>query len=180
MSDHDTTVAQERGSGKRQLLPAAGNGLLGRRSFLRAGLGAGGIALMQAQPASASRPGHMRSPGPGMSEYGSPAPAEEGVKRIGIGSQRGTTGSGASRSPLEHLHGIVTPSGLHFERHHAGVPEIDPAKHNILIHGLVERDHGIIHALGQRYAPAHHCRIRTLGHEPACGRKHPGLIEQHG
>jgi len=148
VSDYDATATPERGRGKLcarlvepgELLLDAGNGLLGRRSFLRAGLGAaGGIALMQAVPASAARPGHMRSPGPGMSEYGSPAPAEANVKRIGIGSQRGTTGSGASRSPLEHLHGIVTPSGLHFERHHAGVPEIDPDRHNILIHGLVQR-----------------------------------------
>ena len=39
----------------------------------------------------------------------------------------GTTGSGSSRSPLEHFEGIVTPSALHFERHHSGVPDIHPA-----------------------------------------------------
>jgi sulfane dehydrogenase subunit SoxC len=37
------------------------------------------------------------------------------------------------------LHGIVTPSSLHFERHHNGVPLIDPARHRLLVHGLVER-----------------------------------------
>ena len=37
------------------------------------------------------------------------------------------------------LEGIITPSSLHFERHHNGVPDIDPAQHQVLIHGLVER-----------------------------------------
>ena len=35
----------------------------------------------------------------------------------------------SSRSPLHQLHGTITPSDLHFERHHAGVPIIDPEKH---------------------------------------------------
>jgi len=37
------------------------------------------------------------------------------------------------------LTGIITPSALHFERHHSGIPDIDPAAHRVLIHGLVER-----------------------------------------
>src|SRR5919205_153014 len=44
-----------------------------------------------------------------------------------------------SLTPLQDLNGIITPSQLHFERHHAGVPTIDPAKHRLLIHGLVDR-----------------------------------------
>lgn len=44
-----------------------------------------------------------------------------------------------SRTPLQLLHGIVTPSALHFERHHNGIPLINPARHRLLIHGLVER-----------------------------------------
>jgi sulfane dehydrogenase subunit SoxC len=40
---------------------------------------------------------------------------------------------------LQHLTGTITPSDLHFERHHAGVPAIDPAAHDLLIHGLVDR-----------------------------------------
>jgi sulfane dehydrogenase subunit SoxC len=50
-----------------------------------------------------------------------------------------TRESSASLTPLQHLYGIITPSELHFERHHAGVPEIDPARHRLLIHGLVRR-----------------------------------------
>jgi sulfane dehydrogenase subunit SoxC len=46
---------------------------------------------------------------------------------------------GSSLTPLQNLTGTITPSDLHFERHHAGVPAIDPAVHDLLIHGLVER-----------------------------------------
>ena len=45
----------------------------------------------------------------------------------------------ASRTPLHDTYGIITPSSLHFERHHSGVPEIDPATHTLTIHGLVDR-----------------------------------------
>jgi sulfane dehydrogenase subunit SoxC len=45
----------------------------------------------------------------------------------------------SSRSPLQDFYGIITPSDLHFERHHAGVPVIDPAKHKLLIHGMVDK-----------------------------------------
>jgi sulfane dehydrogenase subunit SoxC len=40
---------------------------------------------------------------------------------------------------LQYLDGIITPSRLHFERHHNGVPAIDPDEHRLVIHGLVER-----------------------------------------
>jgi sulfane dehydrogenase subunit SoxC len=43
-----------------------------------------------------------------------------------------------SRTPLQDLHGMITPSALHFERHHNGVPLIDPTRHRLLVHGLVE------------------------------------------
>jgi sulfane dehydrogenase subunit SoxC len=44
-----------------------------------------------------------------------------------------------SATPLQDLDGTITPSDLHFERHHAGVPQIDPDRHTLLIHGMVER-----------------------------------------
>ena len=47
--------------------------------------------------------------------------------------------NGSSLTPLQDIYGIITPSSLHFERHHAGVPAIDPAQHRLLIHGMVER-----------------------------------------
>jgi sulfane dehydrogenase subunit SoxC len=44
-----------------------------------------------------------------------------------------------SRTPLQDTFGIITPSSLHFERHHAGVPDIDPDTHTLTVHGLVQR-----------------------------------------
>ncbi|GHG37245.1 sulfite dehydrogenase [Paracoccus aerius] len=44
-----------------------------------------------------------------------------------------------SMTPLASGHGIITPSGLHFERHHGGIPTIDPATHTLIIHGLVDK-----------------------------------------
>jgi sulfane dehydrogenase subunit SoxC len=49
------------------------------------------------------------------------------------------TSDTSSRTPLQNLYGIITPSDLHFERHHGGVPVIDPAKYKLLIHGMVEK-----------------------------------------
>jgi len=45
----------------------------------------------------------------------------------------------SSETPLQELHGTITPADLHFERHHAGVPFIDPEKHKLVIHGMVKR-----------------------------------------
>jgi sulfane dehydrogenase subunit SoxC len=47
--------------------------------------------------------------------------------------------TGGSLTPLQDLTGTITPSDLHFEVHHAGVPLIDPARHTLLVHGLVKR-----------------------------------------
>ncbi|MCZ6889875.1 MAG: sulfite dehydrogenase [Gammaproteobacteria bacterium] len=48
--------------------------------------------------------------------------------------------AGISRTPLGQLDGILTPSDLHFERHHSGIPAIDPANHALLVHGMVDRE----------------------------------------
>ena len=42
-----------------------------------------------------------------------------------------------SYTPLEHLQGIITPSDLHFERHHGGIPEINPEDYKLIVHGMV-------------------------------------------
>ncbi len=47
---------------------------------------------------------------------------------------------GSSLTPLQDLTGPITPADLHFERHHAGIPVIDPARHRLVIHGLVDRE----------------------------------------
>ena len=45
----------------------------------------------------------------------------------------------SSRTPLQDLYGIITPSDLHFERNHNGVPTIDPERYELLIHGMVDK-----------------------------------------
>jgi sulfane dehydrogenase subunit SoxC len=44
-----------------------------------------------------------------------------------------------SMTPLDKMLGNLTASGLHFERHHGGIPTIDPAKHMLFVHGMVDK-----------------------------------------
>lgn len=71
--------------------------------------------------------------------YGMPVKQEAGVVRK---LYQGLTEpmSAYSVTPLQDLDGIITPNGLHYERHHAGVPLVDPAKHRLIVHGMVERE----------------------------------------
>jgi len=80
----------------------------------------------------------MQEPGSPFVGYGQPSRFEANVVRV-FTSAPGTTGTGASRTPHHLLDGTITPSGLHFERHHSGIPDIDPDRHRLLIHGLVKR-----------------------------------------
>lgn len=72
--------------------------------------------------------------GPPPSELGERSPFEKPRRLV-----QKLEPSSSSRTPLQDLTGIITPSDLHFERHHAGVPRIDPDRHTLLIHGLVEK-----------------------------------------
>ncbi len=69
--------------------------------------------------------------------YGLPSPFEKHVARVLPAPP--VPFPTASRTPLQNLHGTITPNGLFFERHHAGVPTIDPAQHRLMVHGLVQR-----------------------------------------
>lgn len=72
--------------------------------------------------------------------YGMPSQFERGlVRRESPGLTR-VGGSSVSFTPLQGLFGIITPSGLHFERHHQGWHDIDPARHRLMINGLVETE----------------------------------------
>lgn len=50
-----------------------------------------------------------------------------------------TTQSSWSFTPLQNSMGIITPSGLHYERSHGGTTIIDPAKHELFVHGMVNQ-----------------------------------------
>ena len=121
------------------LEPVAGNGLLPRRLFLTGGLA--GLSLLRAVPISAQQkvPAWMKAPGAPLRSYGERSPHESSVQRIVGPPMPGTDGSGSSRTPLESLEGTITPNSLHFERNHSGVPDIPPAEHRLVIHGLVRR-----------------------------------------
>jgi sulfane dehydrogenase subunit SoxC len=121
----------------------AGNGLLHRRLFLAqsASLFGAGVTLLTAVPSSAASPdapAWMTTPGTPPRGYGERSAREAHVQRI-VNMTPGSPGTGGSRTPLESLEGIITPSALHFERHHNGVPDIDAEQHRLLIHGLVDR-----------------------------------------
>ncbi len=125
------------------LSPVAGGGLLDRRLFLKTGLVFGAATLLpsaaaaSAQPIDAKPPWMLR-PGAPFSNYGEPSPYENKTIRW-IAANAKAPANGISWTPLHRLEGIITPSGLHFERHHNGVPQIEPARHRLLIHGLVRK-----------------------------------------
>jgi sulfane dehydrogenase subunit SoxC len=121
-----------------------------RRRFLR-GSGAlmggavlaGGLAGEAAADASnlpPNIPEWMKVPGDpmGSQPYGTPSPFEKGlVKNISKNLKQYISASG--RAPLGDLDGIITPNGLFYERHHGGVPTIDPQQHRLMLHGLVDK-----------------------------------------
>ena len=120
-------------------VPVAGNGLLDRRIFLAGGAAlAAGTAGTAAQAEPLAVDPWSKVPGTGFAPYGQPSHFESKVGRI-FASAPGTTGTGASRTPLHLLDGMISPNGLHFERSHSGIPDIDPDAHKLLIHGLVKR-----------------------------------------
>jgi len=135
-------MAGHRNSQSADLEFVAGNGLIHRRLFLSGGAAAAGsLGLLSAGTAAADPlviPPWTRSPGSHMSAYGRPSEYEQDVQRF-VGGTPNVVGSGVSFTPIERLHGTITPNSLHFERHHSGVPNIDPEQHEFVIHGLVRR-----------------------------------------
>ena len=119
----------------------AGNGLLNRRHLLGMGLSGMGLAASNSAfgaDASLQIPDWAKIPGPGPSAYGGPS-RHAGLQRLAGAPDPTYPGGGISRSPLQHLQGIITPNSLHFERHHAGVPDIDPMGHKLVINGMVRQ-----------------------------------------
>jgi sulfane dehydrogenase subunit SoxC len=137
-------MAEPRISDEISARPAAG-----RRSLLGAGLGAGAAALAAAISGRAranglsppDEPEWSQSLGPGIGDqtYGTPSRFEADVIRRNVPWLTANAASSISFTPLQYQQGIITPSGVFFERYHAGRPTVDPAQHRLMIHGMVER-----------------------------------------
>jgi sulfane dehydrogenase subunit SoxC len=102
--------------------------------------------------------------------YGERSAFEKSVRSFNAESP--TPGTGSSRTPLQDLLGIITPSALHFERHHSGVPTIDPMRHELMIHGLVERPLVLTMADLRRFPSV--SRIHFIECGGNSGREHEG------
>jgi sulfane dehydrogenase subunit SoxC len=71
--------------------------------------------------------------------YGMPSKYEQALQRRESPGLTRVPQSSVSFCPLQSLFGIITPSGLHFERHHQGWWDIDPRHHRLMINGLVRQ-----------------------------------------
>jgi sulfane dehydrogenase subunit SoxC len=100
-----------------------------RRRVLQLGAALGG-GLLAPKDGSASELGRPLGP------YGGRSKFEKGIR---FTRESKTPEAGASFTPIAESQGILTPSSLHYERHHAGIPDIDPAGHRLVIQGMVER-----------------------------------------
>lgn len=103
-----------------------------RRTFL-GGAAAATIALVKTtrgQLVPAAVPDPTKVPGTPPGTVGTRSVSEHPVK---------LPSDTSSRTPLQDLHGMLTPSDLHFERHHAGVPMIDRERYELVIHGMVDK-----------------------------------------
>ena len=122
----------------------------GRRNFVRSAFAAAlaasaaPAALSQTalSPADGDRqilqlPAHSRGLGQpvALQGYGKPSAFEANVQRRPSPGLTQTPQSSVSFAPLQSLFGIVTPSGLHFERHHQGWWDIDPTQHRLMVNG---------------------------------------------
>jgi sulfane dehydrogenase subunit SoxC len=150
--EHDPHPGQPRDDAPAESNPSAAAPRLTRRGLFAAAAASAGGAVLSAIPVVGQSSGAAapqappavrdsldvpadptRAPGPPTSALGARSPFEHPA-RAPIGAI-----SGSSMTPLHLLSGTVTPSDLVFERHHAGVAVVDPARYRLMIHGLVDR-----------------------------------------
>ena len=121
-----------------------------RRAFLKGGIvGAAAVATGGAVTGEARASDEAiteiqdwnRYPGDGVDArpYGKPSQFEAHVVRKNVPWLTSDSISSVNFTPLHELDGIITPNGLCFERHHAGIAEIEPDAHRLMINGLVAK-----------------------------------------
>ena len=140
-----------RSTPQRTLLPKEEDARLeseDRRRFFRRGAAVAGGAIAAGGLASAARGAPLMVPLTELemgrpidaTAYGMPSKYEKNVvrRRTDVFVNR-QNWSDWSMTPLQYQLGVTTPNGLIFERHHAGTPDIDPAQHRLVIHGMVRQ-----------------------------------------
>ena len=118
-----------------------------RRQFLKAGLAAGGAAAAATAAHAAGDPAILEikpwaqelGEGVDARPYGSPSEFESHVIRRNVPWLTADPVSSVNFTPLHELDGILTPNGLCFERHHAGIAIVDPGEYRLMINGLIDR-----------------------------------------
>ena len=128
----------------------AGNGLLDRRALLGRGVGfagavsagaLGSVAAAAAEPladAPLTDAPWSLEPGAAIEPYQRPSRFEKNVVRM-VSNPNGQPSASAAKTPHHLVNGTITPNGVHFVVVYGGVPDIDPDKHRLVIHGLVKR-----------------------------------------
>ena len=124
-----------------RVLPAAAD----RRGFLKKAVAlAGGVAATtgaraQGDPAILTLPAHSKGLGQPVAAlgYGLPSEHEKNLQRRESPGLTRVAQSSVAFAPLQGMFGIITPNGLHFERHHQGWWDIDPRQHRLMLMGMV-------------------------------------------
>jgi len=121
-----------------------------RRGLLTGGLVAGGFAAtsLAGKARAAGDKAILEAPewtsglGAGVDKapYGSPSRYEKHVVRRTVDWLTADSIASVNFTPLHELEGTITPNGLCFERHHSGVAGIDPARHRLMVNGMVETE----------------------------------------
>ncbi len=115
----------------------------GRRGFLSGAVAAAASAMVTGRAAAGddpeiiNLPAHSKGLGQPVAArgYGLPSEWEKNLQRRESPGLTRVPQSSVSFCPLQGLFGIITPSGLHFERHHQGWWDMDPSKHRLMING---------------------------------------------
>ena len=160
MADHDATSGRLLKAPENFISPEGVRTVFsqaksGRREFIRAAFAAAAAGTVataaQAQsnpvpteggdPHILNNPAHTTGLGqPVVTDgYGKPSKFESNVQRRQSPGLTQTTQASVSFAPLQSLFGIITPSGLHFERHHQGWWDVDPSKHRLMVNGSDEK-----------------------------------------
>ncbi|MGQ9725079.1 MAG: sulfite dehydrogenase [Tepidimonas sp.] len=106
-----------------------------------AAIGSKAMAAEEGEDVILNLPEHTKGLGQPVAArgYGMPSKWESNLQRRESPGLTRVSQASVSFCPLQGLFGIITPSGLHFERHHQGWWDIDPSKHRLMVHGLVKR-----------------------------------------